>query len=478
MRSRREFLGSTAVIVGVAVAESSGLSFAPAGAEAFRPEDFGARGDGVTNDTAAFAAMAAAVNARAGGIVELRPTTYLVGAQPPKHRGPYAYQPLRVMEFIGCTRPLVIRGNGARLRCAGGLRYGTFDPRTGRPTVHRTPFYGTHEIATPYMWMIKVENCSGGVEIADLELDGNLGRHVLGGEYDGPGRQIAATGIGLYNNRGAETLRRLFIHHHALDGITIDGDHRAPAAPRLIEDVRCEANGRQGCSIVGGRGYVFRRCRFVDTGKAGIFSPPGGGVDIEAEGGKQVLDLAFENCVFSNNSGPGLIAAEGPSEGANFSGCTFVGTTMWACWPNKPGLRFSNSTFVGASVNAYGNKKQPERASQFINCQFLDDPSLSPTGEVYGSTREPLPIFDLSDNPNVRFRNCRFRLTARAKLPWTTPAVIFEDCTMTQRSRDIAYPRGTFVGRNTITGSINLQYGVNRGELIANGTRFPQGTIN
>ena len=51
-------------------------------AAVFRPEEFGARGDGATNDTDAFARLSADVNLRGGGTVILgRGKTYLVGRQ-------------------------------------------------------------------------------------------------------------------------------------------------------------------------------------------------------------------------------------------------------------------------------------------------------------------------------------------------------------------------------------------------------------
>ena len=50
--------------------------------------------------------------------------------------------------------------------------------------------------------MIRVERCSGPVAIADLELDGNSGRLLVGGQYGDVGWQIPAVGIQLVDNRG------------------------------------------------------------------------------------------------------------------------------------------------------------------------------------------------------------------------------------------------------------------------------------
>lgn len=459
--SRRDLLAAGA---GIPVA----LRATPTAADTVRPEQFGARGDGATNDTHAFAAMSAFVNARGGGTIVLRPVTYIVGEQGPGQESGYAFGPKPIMLFIGCSQPLVIRGNGARLRCAPGLRYGTFDPVTGQPTRHPTPYLKGGELSVPYHAMITVRGCTGAVEISDLELDGNLERLRIGGKYGDAGWQLPASGIELVDNSGPERLARIHSHHHPLDGLIINGIDRDRRVRSMIDSVRLDHNGRQGCSIVGGRGYDFRSCRFTDTGKSVIASAPGAGVDIEAEAGKSVRDLTFSSCTFSNNFGCGLVADSGPSDGARFDNCTFIGTTSWAAWPNKPRFRFNGCTFVGSIVHAYGDP-DPDRACQFRNCTFRDDPALSPTGEVYGGGNPTRPIADLPGNRNVLFSGCKFLLTHRSALPYTTNVVIFENCTLSQKSPAQGYPRGTFIGRNVITGNVGLYSARIHGELIVNG---------
>lgn len=462
LAKRRNFLlGGAALLFVPAAPLCSTGTISP-----FRPEDFGARGDGVTNDTAAFARLAAAVNAAGGGVVSLRTTTYIVGQQAPSRRGDafYSFAPAPILEFLNCSRAITLRGNGARLRCAPDLRYGTFDAHSGNATRNKLPFTGT-QVATPYSSMIKVQDCSGGVEISDLELDGNLPALSIGGEYGDTGRQIAAYGIALYGNRGREIIRNVYTHHHALDGLLIDGVDSATGVERRITNVRSEYNGRQGCSIVGGHGYAFEGCSFNHTGKSTIGSSPCAGVDVEAEGGKRVRKLTFIDCEFANNTGCGMVADSGDSAEARFERCRFVGTTNWAVWPRKPRFRFFNCRFVGAICNTFGST-DPAEAAQFHDCEFRDDPRLSPTGTVYASGT----IADLSSHANVLFNRCRFLLTHSAVLPWSL-SVIYSDCTMEQVSRQQAYPRGQFRGRNTIRGNVDWNGSTVVGDLIVNGVK-------
>jgi hypothetical protein len=425
------------------------------------PETFGAVGDGKTNDTAAFAAMSHFVNQNGGGTVVLRPTTYLVGAQQMLHQSIYSFSPSRIMEFSGCSESLAIIGNGARLRCADHLRYGTFS-RAGQATFHSLPYLTVGELATPYVAMIKVVRCTGGVEISDLELDGNMAGLFIGGAFGDTGRQIPADGLQLLDNCCSEQVHGVYSHHHARDGLLISGQvHRNSSSS--INKLRSEYNARQGCSITGGCNYDLSDCRFNHTGKAALVSAPGAGVDIEAED-KTIRNLSFYRCEFSNNTGPGMIADSGDTDAALFETCRFVGTTNWSAWPKKPHFRFVSCQFVGSICSAFGDP-DPHRAVQFFKCEFLDDPSLSPTGNVYSPLQ---PIADLNVSRNVLFDSCRFNLTGQTVLPWTLN-VIYHNCRMSQVQVKQSYPRGTFTGSNRITGNVDLYGSKILGDLTVNG---------
>src|SRR5947208_632376 len=127
--SRRHFLCAGAV--------GAVSAFAQASPVVFRPEDFGARGDGATNDTGAFGRMSKAVNRHGGGTIVLKPgKTYVVGTQ---SRGSRVWKPDPIIELRNLSAPLLILGNGARLLTQPGLRFGTFDPASGKPTHHPMP---------------------------------------------------------------------------------------------------------------------------------------------------------------------------------------------------------------------------------------------------------------------------------------------------------------------------------------------------
>jgi hypothetical protein len=462
--NRRAFLAASA-------AASLSSKLVAQGSSVLRPEDFGARANGVVNDTRAFTALSAELNRRGGGTISLgRGKTYIVGEQ--VRGGEYAWTPRPIIELRGLSGPLVILGNGARLRCQSGLRFGTFDPRSGVRVRRPMPNYNSAELASPYRAMISIHESRAPIEIHDLELDGNLESLLIGGPYGDTGWQLPGSGLWLKDNRARETITNVLSHHHGQDGAIIDGDRARLSRSRFTGFV-ARYNGRQGASIVGGRGYDFEDCEFSHSGRSVLASAPCAGVDIEAETVKPIRDLTFTRCRFVDNLGVGMIADSGDSDGVEFADCMFVGSTNWSAWPHKPNFRFAGCTFVGSVVHPFADERDPERATQFRNCRFTDDPSLSPTRRVFDGGG---PIVNMAESKNVLFDRCTFSLLGHAVLPWSWQAT-YRDCTMTQRSTVTAMTKGKFLGTTAITGPVDLYGSMIVGTLIVNGRKRERGPI-
>lgn len=465
--TKREFvfMGAAAALMGASGAPCGAAS---AASDVVTPEMFGARGDGRTNDTAAFGALSAHVNARGGGTIVLRPVTYIVGIQRPSAPGKRSsFEGDDIINLVGCTGPISIQGNGARLRGAPGLRYGRFD-RTGGTRLPDAVQLDRSGQAVPYTAMINIENCSGSVEVSNVELDGNLSTMVVGGRSFRGGWEAFGYGLRLVGNSGPETISQVVSHHQPLDGLLISPSPARVGASR-VTDLTCDSNGRQGCTVGGGRNIAFSRCKFIRTGRAGFGAAPGAGVDIET-GKDPIRAISFSNCEFSDNMGFGLDAGTGDSANIAFTSCRFVGTTNYAAWPDRPEMRFNACTFVGSINHLFGDP-EPARAAQFRNCTFTDAPSLSPTGQVFVAPGKWIAV--VLKRPNVLFSSCSFRLIGSAVLPLSEPDVIYSNCTMSQASPGPSAPRGTYLGTNSITGNAHLQGSNIRGSVTLNGRQVP-----
>jgi hypothetical protein len=458
--TRRQFVAGAAVTLVVPAS-------AAAPGDAVTPEMFGAKGDGQTNDSRAFAAMSAHVNARGGGTIILRPVTYIVGEQHPSAGGKKpSFAPVDIIRLRRCARPITVQGNGAILRSASGLRFGRFDPNSGAalPDPPRRDF--TNQ-ATPYQAMIDIGACSGNISIADLELDGGIQRMRIGGRTAKGGWAAGGSGIRLRNNSGAERIARIKSHNHPVDGLIL-----APASERTgsttVTDVVCDYNGRQGCSITGGRDMLFQRCKFRHTSRAVFHNAPGDGVDIEAEG-RPIRNVDFQDCEFSNNVAFGMGAGRPTdSDDIRFTRCKFIGTTNWSAGPDRSRMRFRSCLFVGTIGYVYGDA-DPNLAAQFFDCTFTDDPALSPTGRVFLGRGGPKSIAMIGDRQNILFSHCKFRLVADGVLPNSGKDVIYDNCQMSQRAKDRSKPRGTYIGTNVVSGNANLEGSVIRGKVTLNG---------
>lgn len=416
----------------------------------------------------AFAAASGAINRAGGGTLVMPAGTYRVGYQI-RGRAPELLPD--IIRIESCSRPVVLEGAGVLLKAADRLRFGSFHPQTGRrhdpPTL---PFTDPAYRVDAYR-MILVRDCKAPVRIEGFELDGNLGRYELGGQWADTGRQALAIGIMLDRNTGGVTIANVNSHHHGLDGIMLVHHGLTASSPRYpitLIDVVCDSNARQGLSWVGGTELTAIRCRFSRTGRSRFSSAPGAGVDVEAED-SVCRNGRFVDCQFDDNSGVGFVADSGDSANIRLERCTFIGTTSWSVWPRKPGIVFQDCQFVGSIVNVFSDA-DPRRATRFLSCRFTGDRKLSPTGAVYGEFLINLG----SGAANVLMSDCQFNaVDAGIALAWTAGDVRYHNCNFRQQGKTVGRPRGIFTGTNRIqsAGEVDLYGSRFLGPVYVNGKR-------
>lgn len=385
----------------VADAADSWQPFVPDNARVFDVRAYGAKGDGLANDTAAFQAAAKALTEAGGGTIDIPKGTYILGLQ--RHEDgklPY-YRSENPLMFTGING-LAIEGNGATLRWAPGLRFGSFDKNTGeRFDPPKMPFID-FDYRVGIGSMISMTDCRN-VVIRDLELDGNSGSAILGGEWGDTGRQLEGYGVCLYKNSNV-LVENLYTHHHPLDGIIVGWTGLKVSdtpTPHLLRNIRSEYNARQGLSWVGGRGLTVRDSEFNFTQRGALGSAPGAGLDIEAED-SVCRDGLFINCRFIDNAGCAVVADSGDGGYTRFIDCVMWGTTNYSLWTRKPGIRYEQCAIYGTAVHGFG-ASDPALATQYIGCNF-EDREYQERGVFLGAG-----LMESCGGDNILYEGCVFR---------------------------------------------------------------------
>lgn len=441
-----------------AVGNSTNVSFTQSGTgasartvqskltEAVSVKDFGAVGDGFTNDTNAFAAASAHVMAQGGGKLFIPPGVYIIGSQ--TFAGAtglgYSYQAVDVIKINGCSRLVEIEGYGATLKYANNLKFGSFNPVTGNvynpPTL---PFVdGDYRAIIGYA--IRLFDNSGGISIRGIEIDGNQAGAILGGQWGDTGRQIAAYGIWTQDN-ASTLIENVYSHHTCLDGIAC-GETLASLDDVLkpVTLINCSAtyNARNNMTWFGGNGFVAINCKFNYAGRGTFASAPSAGFDPEPDAGV-CRNAVFIDCEFSANGGLGFGADSGDTADFNFIGCKFLGTVTYPLKPNKPRIHFSDCIIGGCLFGVY-NAPNYIDAARFTRCAFKDDLQVDGVAANFDSW-----LFEISGLRAV-FDDCMF--TATTKLMGSSSLARFINCTGVQNgSLGTATIRGEFMGGNNLT---------------------------
>jgi hypothetical protein len=398
-------------------------------------KDFGAKGNGKTNDTKAFQKASDFFNSRNGHGVLLIPNgVYIVGEQYLDISGatsrPFAGVP--VLRFANCTNMEVRGAVASKLRYKDSLHYGSFNPATKRsfdPGGAFSDFTYVADLSN----CISFSNCNN-CKVVDIECDGNSSGFILGGKWGDVGRQIAHYGIMIVNSKNIE-VNKVAVHHFGLDGMCVTGSCDVPNNIRVLNST-FDYNGRQGLSWVGGNTLIVRNCKFRFTGQGKFGSSPGAGLDIEAESGHCCINGDFVDCLFSQNGGPAVAALSGPSSDMSFTRCVFEGTKSFALHADKPGYKYKSCKFRGGLAFIHITTDSIA-APSFTDCTFDD--------EMVGGRRPYGEYLVVMDGGKLAyFTRCTFN-TRQKKAIWFGGAgrvaddkAVFTSCTFNVRNQNLA----------------------------------------
>lgn len=241
----------------------------------FSPERYGApvEWDGVSDDTTAFKAMVAAVNAAGGGRVVLRRTYYIAQTGLPNAVN---------IEFVDCDGLLIEFERGAKIKLKADF-------------VHSSSLTSSN---------IVFRRCNG-VTLINAETDGGVSTGTKTGTEQGE------HGLQFFGCKNVVMINPK-LHDHPNDGLYIDHEFSGGLITVRSENfsvfnLDCYNNGRQGMSLIGMFRGKFFNCRFRNTGNTGGFGSyaPGAGVDIEPNSTLElcIRGVEFFDCDFADNIG-------------------------------------------------------------------------------------------------------------------------------------------------------------------------------
>lgn len=372
--------------------------------------DFGAMGDGITNDQQAFNNAANfinnnVVNGITGNVKLIIPGgIYLVGEQEAHlnntatHAHP-VYEGKHVM-YLHDVNNVTIQGSiHSMIIFKNGMKFGTFDLSNGLPPITLDEFNPSTNgnVQDPYYYFSPHKGTIGNflfinttnygdensnIEIKDLEINGNSDNYILGGNWGFGARPIeVSNAFGLYLiNISGLTISNVKIHHCGQDNLYIGsyvGPVNSPNPPNdlasstnnvLIQNIICEFAGRNNFSWASGENFCVSGSSFNHAANKNIKTSPGYGMDIEPEGESPhplCRNGFFDNCVFGFNGGLGLTNARsrdntaglpvgdvrGYSYNHYFFNCSLIGNKDASARIYSNRVTFDNCNFYGEVVN-------------------------------------------------------------------------------------------------------------------------------
>jgi hypothetical protein len=356
--------------------------------------EFGAKGDGKTNDTWAFLRasnyLKALKNSNYRVELFIPKGIYLIGMQakrdnPLKHEDLViqtpsyeAYYGPILIDLNGCQNVSIVGEEGSKIKYVNGLKFGSFDAKTGKPYFpEKLPFNNSYYAASIGV-LLFIHNAKN-IEVRNLELDGNIQGAEIGGNWGDLGIQLGHIGTYISGICDNILVQNVHCHHFGLDGFAVRSKDTMNNSLKIVLNCKSSWNGRQGLSWTGGNNLRCFKTTFSETGQSVISTAPGAGLDIEPEsgGGASCVNGYFESCIFQNNKSFGILATSTASDrisrGHVFKQCVLIGTQSPALKSPASHSRFENCYFLGALVTPNGRNLE---ALVFKQCYFTDVPEL------------------------------------------------------------------------------------------------------
>ncbi len=358
-------------------------------------KDFGAKGNGISNDHQPFLRAAQFFNARKGNGKLIIPNgIYKVGQQKLKNG---IYKGKHLFLLRQCSNFKIESAVGAKIKYKDGVRYGTFIPFSSKAYASKAKIVRKYEYLSTVgnaFYFIKCKN----IEMRGVKVFGNAENALKGGRYGDRGIQAPYSGISVLDGVDIK-IDNCDITNFGLDGIYIATTANTVSRSNIvITNSSCEYNGRQGLSIVGADGVRVTNCKFNYTGKGRFSSSPMAGIDIEPNRGSKARDIYISNCEMIDNGGVGFISMNGDVRDVRMKNSLIIGKYNWSCWVQNPQFTFTNCKFYGSIAHGYRAKSNLDR-TQYLNCYFSDT-----TFKTKGAY-----LAEISSGYNQLFQNCTFK---------------------------------------------------------------------
>lgn len=343
-------------------------------------KDYGAVGDGITNDYQAFLKAVNTINKNKGGEIFLPKGNYFIGEY---NDGSTDYNKLTFIDNDG----LKIYGNGAIISVQGAI-----DRKVTRKSKGKL---FSKIFAIEPLRIIRCKN----VIIEGLEINGNVNLMTRD-------KGVVESGKHLILIRDCENIRLkdLTLHHSQTDGLYIGGSSKIVFGTNIVS----KNNARQGMSITGLIDGTFINCNFSNTGFTdGSYGHhgPSAGVDIEPNS-KEILveNVTFKGCLFENNKGSQIVVSHpNTTKDIFFEECTIKvkeGNRRFALIVNAKNVTFNQCEFDLNDSNIYPIWHKSGSSSVFSNCEIKSNYS----GIVAVNNKE---------GKSVCIDNCRFIYTGK-----------------------------------------------------------------